>query len=162
MKLLPVCLLLAACGGSDDLDPETVTNLPPGDATGTALTGSYRTESVTTDCGGTCSTTVDGAVFSACDVGTRLDDTIDVTQTDGALRIDVDGNDYVSRLAGGIDVDGTFDVGGLRTQLGGQVTITARTQGTLTSAAMTGTARLHVRGRGLDCFIATDVTGMRR
>jgi hypothetical protein len=81
---------------------------------------------------------------------------------DGALQIDVDGNDYVSRLAGGIDGDGSYDVGGLRTQFGGQVTITARTQGTLVTAGLTGTARLRVGGLGLACTIEVDVTGQRR
>jgi len=163
MKALAVLVLLAACdGGATDLDADVVTNLPPGDATGSAMTGSYRMESVTTACDGDCNTSFDGAVYSACDVGTRLDDLIDIVQTDGALRIDVDGNDYVSRMEGGVNGDGAYDVGGLRTQLGGQITITARTRGTITAATMTGTARLRVTGRGIDCVIEADVDGARR
>jgi hypothetical protein len=163
MKILVAVLLLAACNDdAGELDVDVVTSLPPGDASGTALSGSYRMESVTTKCSGDCRTTVDDALFSACDVGTRLDDTIAVTQTDGALQIDVDGNDYVSRLEGGIHGDGGYDVGGLRTQLGGQITITARTRGVLATSGMTGTGRLHVGGRGIDCTIEVDVTGARR
>jgi len=156
-------VVVAACGGGDsDLDADVVTNLPPGTATGDAMTGSYRMESLTTDCSGDCSTTVDDVVYSACDIGTRMTDYVDVTQTNGALVIDIDGNDYVSRLAGGIDTDGGYDIGGLRTQLGGSVTITARATGTFAGDSMTGEARLHVSGHGIDCHIETDVTGARR
>jgi hypothetical protein len=152
MKHLSVCLLVAACsGGSSDLDADVVTSLPPGDATGTAMTGSYRMETITTDCAGTCSTSADGIIYSACDIGTRLENTVMITQTDGALRIDVDDSDYVSRLEGGLDASGAFDVGGLVTQLG-----------TLAGTTMTGVGRLRVRGRGLDCHIEVDASGTRR
>jgi hypothetical protein len=163
MKYLTICFLVAACsGGSSDLDADVVTSLPPGDATGSAMTGSYRMETITTDCAGTCSTTVDGFIYSACDIGTRVDNTVMITQTDGALRIDVDDSDYVSRLEGGLDASGAFDVGGLVTQLGGQIAITSRTQGTLAGNMMTGVGRLRVRGRGLDCHIEVDASGTRR
>jgi hypothetical protein len=119
-------------------------------------------ESVTTDCSGDCTTSFDGAIYSACDIGTRLEDTVTITQADGALKIDVDDSDYVSRLEGGIDADGSFEVGGLRTQLGGQITITARTLGTFSGATMTATARLRVTGNGLGCHIEADVDGARR
>jgi hypothetical protein len=162
MKHLAVCLLVAACGGSSDLDRDAVTNIPPGDATGTAMTGAYRMETITTDCDGECSTNIGGAIYSACDVGTRLEDTVMVTQTDGALRIDVEDSDYVSRMEGGLDASGAYDVGGVKTQLGGQITITARTQGTITGPALTGIARLRVTGQGLSCRIETEVSGVRR
>jgi hypothetical protein len=153
---------IAACGGgADDLDPDVVTTLPPGDATGSAATGTYAMESITTGCSGTCAIEVDGFTYSACDIGTRLDELAEVVQADGALTIDIDDSDYVSRLSGGLFADGSFDVGGLRTQQGGQVTITARSAGTLVGAAMTGTARLHVTGMGLDCRIEAEVTGAR-
>lgn len=151
-----------ACGGGDsELDPNVVTNLPPGDGIGTAATGTYRFESITRACGGTCATTIDGVTYSACDVGTRLDETAAVTQTEGALRFDVGHSDYVSLLEGGIDRDGTFDVGGLRTQEGGEIVITARSTGTLAGSTMTATARLAVTGQGLDCLIEADADGTR-
>jgi len=163
MKHLAVYFLVAACsGGSSDLDADVVTSLPPGDATGTAMTGSYRMDTITTDCAGTCSTTVDGFIYSACDIGTRLENTVMITQTDGALRIDVDDSDYVSRLEGGLDASGVFDVGGLVTQLGGQVAITSRTQGMFVGNTITAASRLRVRGRGLDCHIEVDASGTRR
>jgi hypothetical protein len=163
---LAVTFIVAAASGCDgggggDLDPDVVTNLPPGDGTGTALTGTYSMESVTTSCDGDCSTTVDEFTYSACDVGTRLDSTAEVIQADGALMIDVEDSDYVSQLAGGVDADGSFDVGGLRTQQGGEVTITARGVGTITAGTMTGTTRLRVDGMGLGCTIGVDVDGTR-
>src|SRR5262245_16394892 len=93
MHVRPVSFLIAlgvaACGGgSGELDPDPVTNLPPGDATGSAATGTYAMQSLTTGCSGRCTTEVDGFTYSACDIGTRLDETADVTQTDGRLVID--------------------------------------------------------------------------
>jgi hypothetical protein len=158
---LLLSLVIACGGGGGDLDPDTVTNLPPGDGTGAAATGSYDLATVTTDCAGDCTTEVDGFTYSACDIGTRLDDTAEVVQADGVLTIDVPDSDYVSQLAGGIDADGSFDVGGLRTQQGGQITITARSIGAVVDGTFTGTARLHVSGMGLGCTIEADVTGTR-
>ena len=154
-------IFLVACGGNDDLDIDTVTTLPPGDATGTAASGNWNVESLTVGCDGSCSTQIDGFLFSACDVGTRLDDNASLTQTDGRLVIDVDNSDYVSRLEGGLDADGSYDVGGFRTQQGGSITITARSTGTLTGDTMTGTARLLVSGNDLDCLIDVDTSGER-
>jgi hypothetical protein len=156
-----IWILVAACGGSDDLDPAVVTNLPAGDATGTAATGTWEMESITTACGGTCVGRIDGVTFSACDIGTRLDETAEVTQSEGALVLDIADSEYVSRLAGGIDADGGYEVGGLRTLQGGSLTITARSIGTLAGDTMTGSARLHASGSGLDCTIEVDVDGTR-
>lgn len=161
MRSLLLLCFLVACGG-DDLDPDVVTDLPPGDATGTAASGVYELTSLTTACAGTCATVEDGFTFSACDVGTRLDDRAEITQADGALTVDLDGNDYVSRLAGGLDADGGFDVGGLRTQLGGEVSITARARGTLAGDVLDGVARLRVVGHDLDCEIEVELDGARR
>jgi hypothetical protein len=161
MRNIVVFLVLAGCGGSSDLDADVVTHLPPGDATGSAFAGRYEMTSVTTDCTGDCRTSAGDAVYSACDIGTRFEDTMMVTQTDGKLVIDVDGNDYVSRLEGGVFADAMFEVGGLRTQQGGTVAITSRVTGAF-GAKLTGTARLRVRGQGLDCVIETDVTGEKR
>lgn len=152
----------AACGGSgDDLDPDTVTNLPPGDATGSAATGTYVLDTLTTACGGTCAVEVDGFNYSACDVGTRQTATTEIAQDGGALVFDVEDSDYASHLEGGIDVDGSFDVGGLVTQQGGQITITSRSTGTLIDGAMTATGRLRIDGMGLGCTVEIDVTGER-
>lgn len=154
-------LLVACGGGSSDLDPDAVTSLPEGDAIGTGYSGHYRMTSLTTDCSGDCTTSVDGVVYSACDIGARLEDSITVTQTDGKLQIDVAGNDYVSRLDGGVFANAMFEVGGLRTQLGGSITITTRVTGSFASK-LTGTARLRVSGHGLKCLIESEVTGDKR
>jgi hypothetical protein len=162
MRTWPVLLVLLACGGDDDdLDPDVVTTLPPGDATGDAASGRWELVSLTTACRGTCATTVNGFSISACDVGTRIEESAQLTQQGGALVIDVPRNDYVSRLAGGIDADGSYDVGGLRTQNGGQVRITARSRGTIAGDTMTGSVRLLVVGMGLECFIDVDAEGER-
>lgn len=161
MKRALMMFFVACGGGTDDLDVDVVTTLPPGDATGTAASGDWNVESLTVGCDGSCATEVDGFVFSACDVGTRLDDNASITQTDGRLVIDVDNSDYVSRLEGGLDADGSYDVGGLRTQQGGAITITARSIGTLTGDTMTGTARLFVIGNDLDCLIEVETSGVR-
>ena len=154
-------LVGVGCGGDGDLDPDSVTTIPPGDATGSAATGSYVLESITTSCDGDCVTEVEGFPYSACDVGTRLDAHAEVTQDEGALTIDVDDSDYVSRLEGGIDADGRFEVGGLRTQYGGEVRITARSIGTIGGGTVTSEGRLLVAGMGLDCRIGVDATGTR-
>ena len=162
-RLAPFFLVaVAACGGGGgDLDPDVVTELPPGDGTGTAATGTYEMSTVTTDCAGSCRIEVEGFPYSACDIGTRLDETAEVTQTDGLLVVDVDDSNYVSRLEGGIDADGSYEVGGLRTQNGGEVVITARSVGTVTGGTWTGTARLLVKGMGLNCTIEADASGTR-
>ena len=153
---------LAACeSGDGDLDPDAVTTIPPGDATGSGATGTYLLETITTSCEGDCTTSLGEIVYSACDIGTRLDSDAEVTQDGGALVIDVDDSDYVSRLEGGLDADGAFEVGGLRTQQGGEVTITARSTGTIAGTTLTGGARLLVTGMGLSCRIGVDVTGAK-
>ena len=55
--LLLLSVVVACGGGGGDLDPETVTNLPPGDGAGTAATGTYDLETVTTGCAGDCTAT---------------------------------------------------------------------------------------------------------
>jgi hypothetical protein len=163
MRHLVWLLFLAACGASDDyLAGSVVTSLPAGDATGSAVSGTYELESLTTDCAGSCSTTISGFRFSACDVGTRLRETAIVTQSDGTLTIDVEDSQYVSRLGGGLFADATFDVGGVRTQLGGAITIRARSEGSVTQdGSLTGVTRLHAGGEGLDCDITAEIAATR-
>jgi hypothetical protein len=158
--LVPAC---GGGGGDGDLDPEVVTNLPPGDGTGGGATGVFAMESITTSCDGECTIGGGGGDpgFSVCDVGTRLDETADVTQTDGELVIDIPDSQYVSRLEGGIFADNTFEVGGYVTQQGGEVEITSRVTGTVSGANMTGTGRLRVSGLGASCTIGVDVDGTR-
>jgi hypothetical protein len=165
-----VVMITAACGGGGggsfeaDLDPEVVTNLPAGDGTGTAATGDYDLVSVTTGCAGDCllgGSDMDPG-FPVCDVGTELTQTAHVEQDGGLLDIDVDGSDYVSQLAGGINADGSFEVGGYVTQNAGEVELTSREVGTFGGASLSGTGRLQIIGGDLDCLIEVDLEGTRQ
>jgi hypothetical protein len=164
-----VVMITAACGGGggsfeEDLDPEVVTNLPAGDGTGTAATGDYDLVSVTTACAGDCllgGSDMDPG-FPICDVGTELTQTAHVEQDGGVLDIDVDDSEYVSQLAGGVNADGSFEVGGYITQNGGEVEVTSREVGTFDATSLSGTGRLQVIGGDLDCLIEVDLDGTRQ
>jgi hypothetical protein len=142
-----------------------VTNLPEGDAMGDMVTGSYSTDLYTTDCRGDCVYELFGEPTSACDVGVTTITTVAVTQDDGYLLIETnDSNILIQRFEGGIDQDGSFDVGGYATQLGGEVEITGRSQGTITGDGdVTGTMQVHGRGEvagdRIDCVASYDITG---
>jgi hypothetical protein len=152
-------LLLASCG-ADALDPDVVTHLPDGDGAGTAASGTYAIDLYTSGCQGRCSY---GSGQSVCDIGQRHAGSLVITQSGGHLRIEPEGTELVlTRLESGIWKDGHFDVGGLATQLGGNVVITARASGTL-SATLTGQARARAQGKvggdELDCTASFDLSG---
>jgi hypothetical protein len=184
LRKITVCaaLMLGACGGSDPgvlgqqqlpglppgsgLTQSNVSNLPPGDAQGSAFAGNYVLAIYTTSCTGVCPL-VDG--LSSCDVGHESQEVPTVSQTNGRLELD-DLNLYVPRLVGGIDADGSFDIGGFATQLGGVIAIANRATGTVTSpdilaAAMSATSEEHITGTTmgitLDCVATYSVTGAR-
>jgi hypothetical protein len=160
--------LVCAVGCGDDdggLDIDEVTNLPPGDADGDAASGTWTFEAYTSACAGVCS--AGGGVLTAifCEVGNRDNASAMVTQDDGALQIDVDDSFFVSRLKGGVDADGAFDVGGYGTENGGALGITARLVGAFEGDAAEGTAELRIVGEAyddrIDCRASYDVTGTR-
>ena len=164
-----LCAFAIGCSddGSADLAVDVVTNLPDGTGTGTTASGEYDVELYTAACGGGCVVDYQGFTISLCDVGSRDSVTLTVTQTEGHLQVDVpDDSLYVTRLEGGIDEAGGFDVGGYATQQGGTVTITARVRGTLVDGALAGTALAHgdgnVDGHGIDCIATYELTGTRR
>ena len=152
--------MLAGCGG-DALSSDVVTHLPDGDGMGTASSGTYAVELYTSGCAGKC--TYSSA--SVCDIGQRRSGTLVVTQTGGHLRVEPQESDLVlSRLDGGIWKDGHFDVGGLATQLGGGVVITARASGAIDAARqLTGQAQARadgdVSGEHLDCTATFQLSG---
>ena len=151
---------LLACG-SDGLSAADVTNVPAGDATGAAATGTYLMSSITTGCSGTCHTIVDGVSVSVCDIGDMVPMAADATQADGVMQFDVTNSDYVSQLKGGIDTDGHFEVGGVRTQQGGTIEIDTLASGTIVDFEVSATATLHVTSiaaDGLDCEVTTSLT----
>jgi hypothetical protein len=162
MKSLLVLALVLGCGGTDDLAPNVVTRLPDGDGAGSAASGAYSIDLYTSVCQGKCSY---GNAQSVCDIGQRTSGTLVMTQSGGHLRAEPQGSALVlTRLDGGIWKDGRFDVGGLATQLGGAVTITARAEGTVDGERnLAGQARARaqgsVEGESLDCTATFELSG---
>lgn len=169
-----ICLIAAACGDGDgggggggfedDLDPAVVTDLPPGNGAGTSASGQYVRELVVTSCAGDCEIggDEDGDAFSICDVGLEFTEFAQVEQSDGILDFDVDNNEYISRLAGGINSDGSFEIGGYITQGGGAIEATAREVGTISAWRLTGAGRRQIRSPSMDCVMGVDFDGMRQ
>jgi hypothetical protein len=159
VRQLAAILLLSACGG-DSLSPDVVTHLPDGDGTGSAASGSYVVEVYTSGCAGRCTVSSQ----SVCDIGQRRNGTLVVTQQGGHLRVEPQETDLVlTRLDGGIWKDGHFDVGGLATQLGGAVVITARATGSIDAGGhFSGQAHAHADGQvedeHLDCTAAFEIS----
>lgn len=160
---------LAACGGGGGdggyLSKDTVTDLPAGDATGSDFSGEYDVELYTSDCSGKCPVIDYGwFTWSICDVGDKDDDVVTIQQTDGRLQVDSDGGLEVTRLIGGINSDGSFDVGGYSTEDSGNVQITARAEGDLSGATITATAKAAAHGTTsdgtrIDCTATYEITG---
>jgi len=160
-------LSLAGCDDDDgpDLDRDVVTELPEGNASGNDTSGFYSLELYTSDCSGSC-----GPVgyfpfsFSLCDVGDEDRTTVRIKQIDGYLEIkDLQGY-IVTRLYGGINGDGSFDVGGYGTEHGGEVESTARATGRITGRGeITGDAHSHTEGSydddHVDCKATYRITG---
>lgn len=159
-------VLLAACG-DDTLSRDVVTNLPPGDATGSAATGTYHLQVRTRSCSGSCSVTVIGISWRLCEVGDSASETVTVTQTNGTLDIrDIGSSMYVNQLHGGIDGDGSFDVGGYQIQEGTSVGVAMRVQGTIAASGAI-VADAAAKGNGsydgqtISCSATYEVTGER-
>jgi hypothetical protein len=77
-------------------------------------------------------------VLHVCDVGARQSGTARVSQRDGRLRLDIRGALQASRLSGGVDTDGSFDVGGVATAASRARTFRSRLAGTLDADGGTG------------------------
>jgi hypothetical protein len=157
--------LLSGCGSSK-LGEGDVTNLPPGDATGAALSGIYQIEIYTSACSGNCPLIDLGwATLSTCDVGDRDSQTVSVLQQDGRLTIDGAGL-LVPRLQGGVDQDGSFRAGGMATQQSGAIRLYSLAEGQVSpQGALSSTTRTRavgtVSGTSLDCTGTYDVSGAR-
>jgi hypothetical protein len=166
VALLALWLCVAGCGGDSDLSREVVTNLPPGDAAGTALSGEYNIDITTTDCSGQCpSYTVLGFTVHLCRPGNVDSERVTVTQQDGLLDVKGDSSLWVQRLKGGVYQDGHYDIGGYAVQ-GEAVDVTARVRGTLTAGgAFNGTARVKGVGESdglqINCLGSYDIIGQR-
>ena len=159
--------VLAACGGDDDLDRDVVTNLPPGSAAGAAASGRYRLQIRTRSCNGSCSVTVIGISWRLCEVDDDDTETVTVLQKDGALEMtEIGSSMYVDQMHGGINADGSFDIGGYELQQGSSVGVAIRARG---SIAPDGTLVADVQGKGngsyegqtISCRASYEVTGQR-
>lgn len=160
-------LTLAACNDHHGGDPiDEAMSVPPGDAMGSDRSGEYSVEIYTARCEGSCGAKEAGFVISFCDVGERDQESFTATQEDGELRIDGDDGNYVSRYTGGIDADGSFEVGGYATSLGGAIEATAFVQGTFDGkSGFQAVADIHIWGsyddETVDCFATYETDGVR-
>lgn len=161
-------LMLAACGESE-LSRETVTSLPEGDATGTALSGRYTMELLTTDCNGVCPKLDFGWItYTPCKVGHTFSGWVDVTQSDGRLEVKVSGGFFVKVLLGGVSSSGAFDVGGYTLDSGSshKVDITARVKGTMDTTKISGDVKANglgdAYGQEINCLGMYTLSGTRK
>lgn len=164
-------LFTAGCSsGRADLAEDIVTSLPDGDAQGDSASGTYLVDLTTQSCGGICpDVRVIGIPVQICVQGADFtNQRITITQDQGHLDARISGSTlFVRALAGGIDGDGSFDVGGVTSALNEQVKITARVKGTIRSSGeIEGTARALGRGEAdgttIDCLGTFSVKGKRQ
>ena len=103
---LLVAAVFAGCGGSTrTLTATDVSNIPPGSAVGTDLSGSYLVGSATID---DCNCRTGSCSQIHAEVGV----TYTVVEQDGALSITDSGDASGTPLLGGVDADNSFSVGG--------------------------------------------------
>lgn len=169
--LLPLATAAALTACADDstdesLSMQSVTEIPEGDAAGTDRSGSYQVDLYTSHCEGKCLAVSDWYTVTFCDVGDRDLESFHAEQDDGALQIDGNDDNYVSRYEGGIDADGSFEVGGYATDAGGAMKSTARVEGSIDEAGVIdAVAEIHVwgsfEGNGVDCYATYEVAGER-
>lgn len=163
---LALLLLTGAGCGGDDLSREVVTSLPAGTAVGTGASGSYTIALTVRSCGGGCRVQVGEHSGSVCEVGETSTETVELIQEDGRLQVRLD---LGLVLRGGIEGDGSFDVGGYGggSLAQGQGSLTARAQGAVAAGGQI-TAQFKallegsVYGASIHCRITGDVTGERR
>lgn len=142
-----------ACLDTADLDRDTVTSVPPGNAEGSGFSGLYSVEVRTTNCEGGCAFDTEWFTVSVCDVGEVETALVQMTQDGGSLKAEWE--EPLSLLEGGIQSSGAFDMGGFGTQNGGELEITLRVVGTIDDAKLEATARSwtvgSIQGGSLDC-----------
>jgi hypothetical protein len=111
--------VLAACE-ADDLSEQNVTSISAGDGTERVMHSSDA-ELLTLSCEGYCGLIElsEDEVISTCDQGARQNVDLELRFDGGAATLDVRSSAYVSRLEGAAFLDGSFDVGGIRSVRGG-------------------------------------------
>jgi hypothetical protein len=151
-----------------DLSPGTVSNLPAGTGTGSAASGTYSVTLNVTSCSGACTTTEFGLTVPLCTVGPAGTATFALTQMGGRLTAQASGSStlYVTSFAGGINADGSFDIGGVATNVQGQpVTVSSRADGTIKGTAVNATVEAlgtgTVNGSAISCTQTLTAIGSR-
>ncbi len=121
--------VLAACK-ADDLSEQNVTSISAGDGT-EGVRHSFDAELLTLSCEGYCDLIAlsEDEVISTCDQGARQNVELELTFDGGAAILDVRSSAYVSRLEGAAFLDGSFDVGGIRSVGGGRYRFRGRVSG---------------------------------
>jgi hypothetical protein len=141
----------------DYLGEEVVTMIPAGDAQGNAASGAYQTRATIVSCSGACdSVEVGGTGYTVCERDAESIEWVAVEQDDGVLVVHLDDDGHIGinldgfvpvRLAGGIDADGGWDVGGRDTKFGGSLESTARARGSVRPGEpLEGTLEVHTVG----------------
>jgi len=141
----------------EPLDRDVVESVPEGDAVGDDFSGSYETLATAVACVGECGPIEAGGTTSVvCSPYAESKEWITLFQEDGSLRIDLDDDGHIGinldgyvpvRLNGGIDSDGTWDVGGYGTKYGGRLESTARIRGMVQAGEpLEGTVEVHIFG----------------
>lgn len=150
----------------DYLGRDVVTSIPLGDAVGDAFTGDYQARATTVSCAGECGPVmIGGTTYSVCERDAETVEWVTVDQQDGVLRVDLDDDGHIGinlngyvpvRLHGGIDADGSWDVGGFGTKFGRSLESTARARGVIRpNEPFEGTVEVKtigaVEGTEVDC-----------
>lgn len=147
---------------------DVVESIPEGDAAGEAFSGSYQTRATIISCAGSCGPIdTGGTTYDVCERDAESIEWITVYQEDGTLRVDLDDDGHIGinldgyvpvRLNGGIDADGSWDIGGYGTKFGGKLESTARARGTVEmDEPLEGTVEVRVFGAvsetDIDCHM---------
>jgi hypothetical protein len=104
---LLVAVVFAGCGGSTrTVTAADVSNIPPGSAVGTELSGSYLVLTASID-------DCDCRVGSCSQFRPEIGVTYAIVQQDGALTIRDSGDTTGTPLVGGVDADNHFSAGGV-------------------------------------------------
>ncbi|MGH1347710.1 MAG: hypothetical protein ACRBN8_39510 [Nannocystales bacterium] len=150
------------------LSRDVVESIPDGDAAGDTFSGSYQTRATVISCVGDCGPIETGGTsYAVCERDAESVEWITAYQEDGTLRVDLDDDGHIGinldgyipvRLEGGIDSDGSWDVGGHGTKFGGELESTARARGTVgVGEPLEGTVEVHVFGvvaqTETDCYM---------
>lgn len=164
---LALLVSLASCGGadltprgaSDCLTDADVSNLPAGDATGTAISGTYVSTAGISQLCRECNQNQVSDVCSSLDPKVEAGQEILVTQTDGVLTIAGSEATYT----GGVNADGTFVVGGSRPAVDDQGktvgTVLARYEGSISGDTITIASKVRLTATVAGVVVDTEFSG---